>query len=159
MTVPFRRTAVAAINTPVMLSEPDQLLVRAAREAAKRAYAPYSMCFTGAAVRSIRGMIYIGASLESASYGLTLCAEMSALAAANQAGEYQLLEAIAIVGPELSLPCGRCRQLILECAQNSKRDIDVISCSLDLKEITKAKISSLLPQLAHANQIALRDTD
>ena len=67
-----------------MLSESDQLLVRAAREAAERAYAPYSMCFTGAAVRSIRELIYVGASLESASYGLTLCAEMNALAAANQ---------------------------------------------------------------------------
>jgi cytidine deaminase len=129
-----------------MLSESDQLLVRAAREAAERAYAPYSMCFTGAAVRSIRELIYVGASLESASYGLTLCAEMNALAAANQAGEYQFLEAIAVVGPKLSLPCGRCRQLILECAQISERDIDVISCSLDLEQITKAKISSLLPQ-------------
>jgi cytidine deaminase len=137
------------------LAKKDADLVIAARKAADNAYAPYSGFAVGAAVRATDGAIHIGANLENASYGLSLCAEVSALTAANTSGEFDRLEAIAIVGfgffPEMHLseivtPCGRCRQLISESAQLSGLDIDVFACSGDLKRIEQHKISELLPQ-------------
>jgi cytidine deaminase len=136
------------------LQKKDQDLITAARKAAENAYAPYSGFAVGAAARSTDGKIHIGANLENASYGLALCAEVSALTAANTAGDYDRLEAIAIVGfgffpevraSEIVTPCGRCRQLISESAQLSGLDIDVFMSSDDLQRIEHQKISELLP--------------
>ena len=133
----------------------DADLIIAARKAAANAYAPYSGFAVGAAARTTDGTIHTGANLENASYGLSLCAEVSALTAANTAGDFDRLEAIAVVGfnffPELRLseivtPCGRCRQLISESAQLSNIDIDIFACSGDLERIEQYKISELLPQ-------------
>ena len=136
------------------LAKKDSELVIAARKAADNAYAPYSGFAVGATARTSDGAIHIGANLENASYGLSMCAEVSALTAANTAGDFDRLEAIAIVGfnffPEMHLsevvtPCGRCRQLISESAQLSGTDIIVFSCSGDLERIEQNKISELLP--------------
>jgi cytidine deaminase len=139
------------------LPKKDRDLIAAARKAADNAYAPYSGFAVGAATRSKDGVIHIGANLEmeNAAYGLGLCAEISALTAANTSGDFEYLEAIAIVGfgffPEMHdsdivTPCGRCRQLISESAQLSGIDIDVFACSGDLKRIEQYKISELLPR-------------
>jgi cytidine deaminase len=137
------------------LTKKDADLIVAARKAADNAYAPYSGFAVGAAARATDGTIHIGANLENASYGLALCAEVSALTAANTSGYFDRLEAIAVVGfnffPQLYLseivtPCGRCRQLISESAQLSGIDIDVFACSGDLERIEQHKISELLPQ-------------
>jgi len=137
------------------LSKTDRDLVLAARKAADNAYAPYSGFAVGAAVRARDGKIHIGANLENAAYGLGLCAEVSALTAANTAGEFDRLEAIAVVGfgffpkmnaSEIVTPCGRCRQLISESGQLSGIDIDVFACSGDLERIEQYKISELLPR-------------
>lgn len=137
------------------LSEKDASLITAAQKAADNAYAPYSGFAVGAAVRATSGRIHVGANLENASYGLSLCAEVSTLTAANTSGEFDSIEAIAVVGfgffPKMHLsevvtPCGRCRQLISESAQLSGIDIDVFACSGDLKQIEHYKISELLPQ-------------
>ena len=137
------------------LPEKDTVLIRVARKAAENAYAPYSGFAVGAAARATSGAIYRGANLENASYGLSLCAEVSALTAANTSGEYDHIEAIAIVGfnffpemhySEIITPCGRCRQLISESAQVSRTDIDIFACSGDLKRIEHYKISELLPK-------------
>lgn len=130
-------------------------LIDAARKTAYNAYAPYSGFAVGAAVRTTSGAIYIGSNLENSSYGLSLCAEVSALTAANTSGDFDRVEAIAIVGfgffPEMRLsevvsPCGRCRQLLSESAQLSGIDVDVFACSGDLKRIEHYKISELLPR-------------
>ena len=64
-------------------------MVPGAREVARRAYAPYSHFRVGAAVRDARGTIYVGCNVESASYGLTVCAERNAIFAALGAGAEQ----------------------------------------------------------------------
>ncbi|HEV8721567.1 MAG TPA: cytidine deaminase [Candidatus Binatia bacterium] len=137
------------------LAKKDRDLIVAARKAADNAYAPYSGFAVGAAVRAADGAIHVGANLENASYGLSLCAEVSVLTAANTSGDFDHLAAIAVVGfgffpkmhdSEIVTPCGRCRQLISESAQLSGIDIDVFACSGDLQRIEQYKISELLPQ-------------
>ena len=90
-------------------------LLQAAKEARLRAYAPYSHFPVGAAVQTAGGKIYTGCNIENASYGLTNCAERTAIFTAVAAGE-QELQAIAVVAntPEPVAPCGACRQVMAE---------------------------------------------
>jgi cytidine deaminase len=110
---------------PLNDSERAQLL-RAASEVAAKAYAPYSNFRVGAAVLGEKG-IHAGANVENASYGLALCAERAALSAAIAGGEKNF-RALAIAcldasaKTELSerMPCGACRQWILELAPKAE---------------------------------------
>ena len=87
----------------------------AATAAAGRAYAPYSGLRVGAAGLAADGRVVTGCNVENASYGLTLCAECG-LVSALHAGGAEVLRAVAVVAGdgEPLLPCGRCRQLLLE---------------------------------------------
>jgi cytidine deaminase len=92
-------------------------LWKAATEALTRAYAPYSGIKVGAAVLTGKGQVFSGANVENASYGLTLCAERGAVAAAVAAeGPSLRIRAIAVVSdqPGPFPPCGACRQVIWE---------------------------------------------
>ena len=108
----------------------------------------------GAAVRTGSGSIYVGANMENASYGLSICAEVSALTAANTSGERDVAEVAVVGGPMadptsswgIITPCGRCRQLIWEASQVSKVDVLVVSSTGDLKTIARYGISELLPE-------------
>jgi cytidine deaminase len=135
------------------LEPADQDLIRKALAASANAYAPYSGFAVGAAVRTVEGATYVGAKMENASFGVTMCAEVAALTAANTAGTLDLA-AIAVVGHKFTAPadaaqavtpCGRCRQLIFEASQIGGVDIKVLSCSGDLERIEVATISTLLP--------------
>ncbi|HLI19549.1 MAG TPA: cytidine deaminase [Stellaceae bacterium] len=135
------------------LSENDRVLVDAARETIRNAYAPYSSFAVGAAVRSKNGAIYRGANLENASYGVTMCAEVAALTYANTAGDFEI-EAIAIVGAsfqdesantKIVTPCGRCRQMLVEASQIAQTELRVLSCNFELTDILVASIAELLP--------------
>ena len=88
----------------------------AAVAAAGRAYAPYSGLRVGAAGQASDGRIVTGCNVENASYGLTLCAECGLVSALHAAGAEGPLLAVAVVAGdgEPLLPCGRCRQLLLE---------------------------------------------
>lgn len=104
------------------MTEAQSSLLQAARAAALRAYAPYSKFRVGAAVLA-GGKIYVGANVENASYGLSLCAERAALAQAVAAGARDIeglavccLDAPPAADIGLRMPCGACRQWISELA-------------------------------------------
>jgi cytidine deaminase len=92
-------------------------LVRAAAKARQHAVAPYSKFKVGAALLTQSGEIITGANVESASYGLTCCAERVALFKALTTGERNFV-AVAVVAraPGGPMPCGACRQLLAEYA-------------------------------------------
>jgi cytidine deaminase len=94
----------------------DRTLSRAARAARTRAYAPYSRFRVGAAVRA-GGRTHSAANVENASYGLTLCAERAAVAAAVARGARRI-EAIAVASGTSppTPPCGMCLQTLAEFA-------------------------------------------
>lgn len=92
-------------------------LLDQAREAARNAYAPYSGFRVGAALKLSNGEIVTGTNVENVSYGLTICAERSALVqAVSQFGPDILVEAVAIanLNAAASPPCGACRQVLAE---------------------------------------------
>jgi len=94
-------------------------LAAAARDAQKNAYAPYSGFKVGAAVLTGSGNVFAGANVENASFGLTICAERAAVAAAIGAGDTDLrVIAIATDGNEPTVPCGACRQVLAEFNQS-----------------------------------------
>ena len=117
-------------------------LVEVAKVVREKAYAPYSNFKVGAALRTKSGKIYTGCNVESASYGLTVCAERVAIWKAVSEGESEF-ETIAVVADthELTPPCGVCRQIIWEFCG----DVPVIFANLKGKtEIIK--MSELLPR-------------
>jgi cytidine deaminase len=97
-------------------------LLDAARAAARNAHAPYSRFPVGAALRDASGRVFVGCNVESASYGLSLCAERVAIFGAIAAGASKPFQAIAVtcptahatLGPAGRMPCGACRQVIAE---------------------------------------------
>jgi cytidine deaminase len=99
--------------------EKDLELIEAATKVRELAYAPYSNFRVGAAVRTKSGKIFTGCNVESASYGLTVCAERVAIWKAVSEGEKEF-EQIAVVADtqELTPPCGVCRQILWEFCGN-----------------------------------------
>jgi cytidine deaminase len=97
-----------------------QQLIEKAKSARLRSIAPFSNFLVGAAVKTDEGKIYTGCNVESASYGLTVCAERVAIWKALSEGERNFAE-LAIVADTESLtpPCGTCRQIIWEFAKNA----------------------------------------
>ena len=119
-------------------------LIEKAREARKRAYAPYSEFTVGAALLCRDGSIYTGCNIENASYGATICAERTAFFKAVSEGEGEF-EAIAIVGAPVDKPadfcppCGMCRQFMYEFAPTLR----VLCCDCD-GEIQEHALNGLL---------------
>lgn len=91
-------------------------LLRRARAAKARAYVPYSGFHVGCAVLTEDGRIFEGTNVENASYGLTGCAEQTAIRHMASTGERGPIVAVAVVGDGESpvTPCGACRQVIFE---------------------------------------------
>jgi cytidine deaminase len=88
-------------------------LIDLAKQARKKAYAPYSHYKVGAALLGRSGKIYTGCNVENASYGHTVCAERTAVVKAVSEGEREF-EAVAVVTKNGGSPCGACRQVLSE---------------------------------------------
>ena len=102
------------------MSEDTEPLIEAAKRARLQSVAPFSNFLVGAAVRTADGKVYTGCNVESASYGLTVCAERVAIWKALSEGERQFTDLAVVADTEtLTPPCGTCRQIIWEFARNA----------------------------------------
>jgi cytidine deaminase len=121
----------------------QDLLARAERVAAN-AYAPYSNLHIGAALLSEAGETYEGCNVENASYGLTWCAERTAVTSAIAAeGPTMRIEAVVVCTPDLEVcsPCGACRQVLAEFGPDA-----VVVFKSDRGELAQRTVRSLLPE-------------
>ena len=133
----------------------EEELIALARSAALKAYAPYSKFHVGCAIESVEGEVVTGANMENACYRLGICAEQSALTAAQGRFGLAKVARIAVAGGgvdggdltgELTCtPCGGCRQAIFEAACLSGRDIEVLSANGAGNKVERHVIGSLLP--------------
>ena len=125
----------------------DELIARA-RSAAAKAYAPYSRFHVGCAIESVDEEVVTGANMENACYRLGICAEQSALTAAQHKFGLENVARIAVSGGEgdmVCTPCGGCRQAIFEAACLSGRDVVIICSSGDGSAVERYTIGDLLP--------------
>jgi cytidine deaminase len=124
------------------LSEDSEPLIAAAKRARLQSVAPFSNFQVGAAVKTAAGKVYTGCNIESASYGLTVCAERVAIWKALSDGERQFTELAVVADTEtLTPPCGTCRQIIWEFA----RGATIVFANLNGKTET-FNIADLLPR-------------
>lgn len=118
----------------------NEELLKKAKEVALNAYAPYSEFKLGAALLTKSGKIFTGCNVENASYGLTICAERTAIFKAVSEGEKDFDEMIIYVDSDvLFTPCGACRQVIREFSDDMK--ITIVSKD----KIIESDIQELLP--------------
>ena len=148
----FLIASAAQMNAPLDSSCRTELL-SVARAAAQHSYSPYSRFRVGAAVLTSSG-IFSGANVENASYGLALCAERSALSAAISAGA-TTIEAIAVscidarvdISAAELMPCGACRQWIVELAPDAVIIVDGVNETFTSRELLP-KAFALQPRQA-----------
>jgi cytidine deaminase len=117
-------------------------LEKAARKVRERAYAPYSNFQVGAALESTLGKVFTGCNVENISYGLTICAERNAVFAAVAAGVRSFRRIVIVAdSKEPVTPCGACRQVLAEFAEN----MEIVSINLQSRKY-RAELSELLPR-------------
>lgn len=107
--------SAASVPRDTASAADDELLIRLAREAMNRSYSPYSSFPVGAALHCTDGRIYQGCNIENASFGLTNCAERTAVFKAVSEGA-RSFDVIAIAAKKKAWPCGACRQVLNEFA-------------------------------------------
>lgn len=119
-----------------------QTLLDQAKEARKKAYAPYSKFQVGAALLTKDKQVFLGCNIENASYGLTNCTERTAIFKAVSEGEKEI-EAIVVVGDTEGpiAPCGACRQVMAEFCD---KDTKIILANLNGSTV-ETTIDELLP--------------
>ncbi len=127
----------------------DKELIEAAADVRERAHAPFSGFKVGAAVETENGDVITGCNVESASYGLTMCAERAAIFAAVAQGTQRITRVAVVADSEkLTAPCGACRQVIWEFGG----DVEVILSNLEgVKE--SVQMSELLPRAFDAEYL------
>lgn len=119
----------------------DLELLKIAQEARNHAYAPYSGFKVGAALVSAGGQVFTGCNVENASFGLTVCAERTAVFKAISEGRCQFSRLLITGGEEIITPCGACRQVLAEFAPNL-----VVICASDSGKMIQYHLEELLPQ-------------
>ncbi len=120
----------------------EKELIEKARQASAAAYAPYSRFKVGAALLTENGHVFTGVNVENSSFGLTICAERNALAAAVTQGirRFAMIAVYSEARPPAT-PCGACRQVLHEFAP----DMPII-CANDKGDISRFTVAQLLPQ-------------
>jgi len=102
------------------LNEAEDQLIETAKAARLRSVAPFSNFKVGAALQTKAGKLFTGCNIESASYGLTVCAERVAIWKALSEGERDFTSLVVVADTEtLTPPCGTCRQIIWEFAKHA----------------------------------------
>lgn len=133
----------------------EEQLIATARQVALKAYAPYSGFSVGCVIESVDGEVVTGVNVENACYRLGVCAEQSALSAAQLAFGLEKVARIAVAGGNGSgsslegdivcTPCGGCRQALYEASCLSGRDIEVFCSSGDGASVERQLLSTLIP--------------
>ena len=119
----------------------DEALIMAAEDARKNAHAPYSGLHVGAAVLDAAGNVFKGANVENASFGLTICAERTALFSAVSDGALDRgIVKVAVVTKNGDMPCGACRQVLLEVAPRAE-----VLVAASGGPVRQFKVADLLP--------------
>ncbi len=127
-------------------------LIAAAAAARAHAFAPYSQFAVGAALEAADGRIFPGCNVESASYGLTICAERNALFRAVCEGARSFLRVAVVTDTEKPTPpCGACRQLLWEFAP----DAEVLLANLR-GDVVKYTVGELIPGAFDQQQLTAR---
>jgi cytidine deaminase len=130
-------------NKESSMAKEDERLLRAARKVMKHAHAPYSNFRVGAAFLTTKGKLFVGCNVENASYGLTNCAERTAIfSAVAELGPKIEIRSIAVVNDQgvPCSPCGACRQVIYEFGP------DATVLFQGKKAWKKSHITELLPE-------------
>ncbi len=137
------------------MSEDLQLLIEEARQARLHSVAPFSNFRVGAAVKTDSGKVYTGCNIESASYGLTVCAERVAIWKALSEGERKFTALAVVADTEtLTPPCGTCRQIIWEFA----KEAEIVFANLHGESETFS-MADLLPRAFDARFLKESSTD
>lgn len=131
------------MSGPILKPDAErERLLREARAALDQAYAPYSKFHVGAAVLTEANNVYTGCNVENASYGLTICAERTAICRAVAAeGPQMKIRAIAVLNGNNApcSPCGACRQFIFEFGANA------VVLFQGREGVVESNVSELLP--------------
>lgn len=124
-----------------MIVERLEELLDTARKAREQAYSPYSRFPVGAALLTSDGEIFAGCNVENLSFGLTVCAERTALCSAVAAGKRQFSGTVVVTDtPEPATPCGACRQALYEFSP----DLWIVTANLQGQQRVY-RLSELLP--------------
>ncbi|MBC8143572.1 MAG: cytidine deaminase [Armatimonadetes bacterium] len=123
----------------------DAELIALAVSMCKKAYAPYSAYAVGAAIRTETGNIYGGCNVENASYGLSNCAERTAVFSAVAQGE-RIITEVAVATEDGGSPCGACRQVLWEFAPKDGSPLRVLMADKNGTLIRETTIVELLPE-------------
>ena len=127
----------------------SDLLISAATAAREKAFAPFSKFQVGAALEAEDGTIAFGCNVESASYGLTMCAERVAIFKGVSEGHRRFTRVAIVTAAEVpSPPCGACRQLLWEFAP----DAEVICANLKGK-VVRFTVRELIPAAFDASSL------
>ena len=120
-------------------------LVKTASQVKNNAYCPYSRYQVGAALLCVNGEIVASANVENAAYGSTICAERSALVAANSRGLRDFKRLVVSVVGEIAAPCGACRQVLHEFSSVSGLELEILLHGEANDTYQLTTISELLP--------------
>jgi cytidine deaminase len=125
-------------------TENEKHLIDLARKVSEKSYSPYSNFPVGCAILDEKGNTYAGCNVENASIGLSICAERNAIFhAISQVGKGLKVDLVVVYTPTSTptTPCGACRQVIQEFADNPE-----IICACDGEEVLITNLNDLFPQ-------------